>query len=391
MHDTFTLYTRKMSDGSIVYYCRFRDEDGRRLPGRSTGKTNEEDAKAWANRQVGKGITSGKKSLTFAAFTSDFWKWDKCEYIKRRLRRGHTIGRTHAATRRKHLELYLSPEFGKMKLAAIRPSNIESWIMRLADSGKHSSGTINHFLKNLSTILGEALRKDLIAANPCRKVEPLKATSRERGILTAAEIRLLFDEKGIPTIWKKDWRIYTINLVGAFTGLRMGEILGLQIQYVHPRYLEIVYSWEKRFSELKTTKTGKRRYIPLYSYVENWIQYCIENLRYRDPEDLVFCSLNKRGVPINAKTVYDCFVRAVHEIGITEAQRKARNIVFHSFRHMYNTFLLSSGVSPDRVRMLTGHSDARMTENYSHFQPDDFKDVLLAQEKLLLNGPESGE
>jgi integrase len=72
-------------------------------------------------------------------------------------------------------------------------------------------------------------------------------------------------------------------------------------------------------------------------------------------------------LPMSHKSVYKRFYVALDTIGLDKAERKARNITFHSYRHLFNTRLLESGLAPETVRLLTGHSTA-MTARYSHVQ-----------------------
>jgi integrase len=64
-------------------------------------------------------------------------------------------------------------------------------------------------------------------------------------------------------------------------------------------------------------------------------------------------------------------------------ERKKRNITFHSWRPFANTFLRARGISGEKVRQLIRHDSEEMTEHYSAFRVEDFKDVAKAQEALV--------
>jgi integrase len=70
--------------------------------------------------------------------------------------------------------------------------------------------------------------------------------------------------------------------------------------------------------------------------------------------------------------VYKQFYKALEKIGISNELRKEKNITFHSYRHLFNTFLLEAGIAPETVRLFTGHS-AGMTARYSHIQLTNMK------------------
>jgi integrase len=62
------------------------------------------------------------------------------------------------------------------------------------------------------------------------------------------------------------------------------------------------------------------------------------------------------------------------EIGIHKKEREPRNITFHSWRAFANTFMRGRGISGEKVRQLIRHECEEMTEHYSAFRLEDFKD-----------------
>lgn len=64
---------------------------------------------------------------------------------------------------------------------------------------------------------------------------------------------------------------------------------------------------------------------------------------------------------------------------IDEKQR----IAFHSHRHFLNTALRVARVPDPLVQRVTGHATQEMTEHYSHFALEDFRDVVKVQERIL--------
>jgi integrase len=94
-------------------------------------------------------------------------------------------------------------------------------------------------------------------------------------------------------------------------------------------------------------------------------------------------SANGGNTPIYYKPMVAELYEALNRMGITETERKLRNLTFHSWRHFYNTML--RGRIPDsKLQKLTGHRTQAMTERYSHFTMDDFQDVRAIQEELAI-------
>ena len=60
----------------------------------------------------------------------------------------------------------------------------------------------------------------------------------------------------------------------------------------------------------------------------------------------------------------DIFYLALEKIGISEAERKDRNIVFHSLRHFCAT-ILAQRTDMKTVQSIMGHRTEKMSEHYS--------------------------
>ena len=87
------------------------------------------------------------------------------------------------------------------------------------------------------------------------------------------------------------------------------------------------------------------------------------------------------GRPIYYKDITRSLYTALDRIGITEEERVRRHLNFHAWRHFFNSVM--RGKIPDAIlRQLTGHSTEQMTEHYSHFRLEDFRQVVVIEENL---------
>ena len=128
---------------------------------------------------------------------------------------------------------------------------------------KLSPATINHALRCLKVMLKEATRHGIIARDPSAFITGLSEHQAERGILTVEEVRRLFEEKAISKVCGGDRKHYTLNLLAASTGLRMGELQALPVGGVYESYVNVSQSWERRDGIKQGTKTGRERVVPL--------------------------------------------------------------------------------------------------------------------------------
>ena len=257
-----TIYRRRVGK-KVWYYFQVRDESGRRSPGHSTGKTTKAEARLYVLELFKAGALTAHHSQSFGTYAASWWSWDQCEYVSRKLARGHSMSRGYVDVRRGYLEKHLLPYFAEVKLSSINAKMIEDWITELRKKeaergGLLSATTINQCLATLRIMLGEAERLSFISRDPSRGIEGLKETPRPRSILELAEVQALFDEGSIGKVWGGDLRHYALNLVAASTAARMGELQALQVQHVFNDYVAICQSWGRKYG-MKGTKTGINR------------------------------------------------------------------------------------------------------------------------------------
>ena len=276
----FSVFPRKLKSGKVIYYYQTYDENGKRTATRSTGQITKTAAKHYLIQLYKSGLLVTPKNISLKDYSKNFWIWNKCPYIKAKIKRGGKISRHYAESQRRCLVLHVLPCLGDYKLSEITPILIEKWMFGMKDAG-YKAISINHCKKALNVVFNYAVRENIIKYNPVSDVKPLIGESVKKSILTPDEIRKLFSIK-----WNNKQH-YVLNMLAASTGMRMGEIQALQIQYVHEEFIEVVHSWDRKYG-LKTTKTGKNRVIPIPSLVSTNIKQHIKNSNYNYLDDFVF-------------------------------------------------------------------------------------------------------
>ena len=133
-HKPFNLYKRPTTKkGKYVYYVRFYDDFGKRLPGKSTGQTSKSAAEAWAIEQLHQGQIIIKKNVTFSQYAQDWWTWDKCKYINGKIARGSRISRDYTDGMKTYLERHILTYFGNTRIQRITADQVEDWLLGLRD------------------------------------------------------------------------------------------------------------------------------------------------------------------------------------------------------------------------------------------------------------------
>ena len=229
----------------------------------------------------------------------------------------------------------------------------------------------------------EARDADLISRSPAESIGLFKAKTRDRGILNNDEVKKLFSEESIKDIWAGDRRIFTAHLLLASTGLRLGELQGLQIGDVLKDRIQVIHAWERK-AGLKSPKWDSARFVPLPERTMLHLREMIEGSPFTDAsENLVFYG-RTFNTPMAQSYLANQFYKALGKIGISEQERQRRGIVVHSWRRWFITTLRSGGIEDSKIRALTGHKSAAMTDLYTNFGAEHFEDAISVQEGMFL-------
>jgi integrase len=419
-HAPFSLHPRpttKKQGGRVVnrYYVQFWDAE-RRCYGtaRSTGQTSESAAFAWAMAQLGadkeKRENTNWATLAKGMFDqgSDFLKF--YQPLKK------SFGEIHRRHCQNYLEEYLLPLIGKDLVAKTDSrylQNLQSQLLlrkivvrtkatvgdrQQRDRAKAkalglvktdktlSPNTVGKIMAVMRLMIKWAFQQGDLKHDPFLGFIPASPKTQQRGVLERDELRRLF-QLG-PEAWP-DKRLRVFCLVAATSGLRSGELQGLlrecvqEIQDSQGRacgLLEVRYSWSQT-GELKLPKNGKprRTTVPHAVYLE--LQDLMKDSPYKGPRDYVFYQA-KQSLPVSAQMISEHFARALRALGISDEERKARGLTFHSFRHGTNSHLVEAGIPLLRIQALIGHNSTGMTANYYH-ERRELEDILEAQAGIL--------
>ena len=374
--EPFTLYLRKMPSGKKIWYYQTYNKDNKRTCGFSTGKKSKTAAKAYCFDllKMGTLIPERLTKLSFEQYSKDWWIWDKCEYLNY-LRKRKTISQSYASTARAMLEKHILPYFGKMQLCGITTYDIEKWLDTFTAKGL-ANATANLGLAFLKIMFKEAVRRELIISNPAFSIAPLKAASVTRGVFTQEEVSKLFDENSKEEIWKNNIFYYG-NLLSACTGMRMGEIIAVRGEVLKEDHILIDKQYSKNYG-LTDTKSHHSRKVVIPEELMNQLRI------YSEQNDGGYLfSIDGGKTPVHSDTMRRSLFKALKVIGISDEQRRERNLSFHSWRHYLNTTLRSNNITDVKLRALVGHATSKMTDHYTHFDIDDFKDIQEVQKNII--------
>jgi integrase len=270
----------------------------------------------------------------------------------------------------------LAPRAKGKRLLDLDTDFIEALVLNLSAAGV-SPRTVNGTLNAVRVPMKYFCSRNRIA-NPLASVERLAERPRERGVLSVAELQKIIALEG------ESPRVKAGVLLGALCGLRLGEIRAIMSEDIDRESNMLTVqrnAIEKEIKGPKGSRPGalRSRQVPIPRPALDALDICIGLA----PAGAAFILWNERGAsrPIDGRTLQNGFIRILESIGISEAERKRRNLCLHGLRHFFVSLQRANGIADFITARMSGHRSVSMLENYSR-GADNVVDFAKAREAI---------
>lgn len=250
------------------------------------------------------------------------------------------------------LNQHILPYIGGCRLRDINPMQIQAIMAELSNKSNSLQAKV---LMNLRSIFNVAIENGLVAKSPVSTMlKPTGKATQEKETLMVDECQSLLHRV-------KNTRARTFLLIGLHTGMRRGEILGLQwkdidfkAKVIHVRHNAVVKEGETTVSEDLKTKASKRN-LPLSEELEAWLS---ERKKTSHSQYVIAMENHKPLTKSAYRSMWKLVERELPDIHITA----------HILRHTYITRLFEAGLDVKEIQYLAGHSTLDMTlKVYTHY------------------------
>ena len=271
-----------------------------------------------------------------------------------------------------NLNKYLVPEFGDQAVGSISRASILQFRASLAKVQPEtktkplSNDRINHIMTPLRMIFEEATER-FEFNTPFRNIKPLKVQTTDVEPFSLEEVQLIISKV------RHDFRDYF--LIRFFTGMRTGEVDGLQWKYVDIDKRQILIRETVVQGKVSSTKNlGSKRIIEMSAPVIEAFKRLQQNALPNDK----FVFTNKVGKPLEHRNVTQrIWYPLLDQLGLNR-----RNP--YQTRHSAATLWLAAGESPEWIARQMGHSTTRMLFTiYSRYVPNLTRQDGSAIDRLL--------
>ena len=372
------------------------DLNGKPMIHRKTVHGTKKDAEVELAKfvtEVQNGLVIDGKSLKFSEFT-EIWKRD---YGSKELA---------PSTYKRYcrmLETRLLPYFGHFYINKIKPTDIMKFydllekdtqlVRKKGNNGSKtkkplSGKTILEHHRLLRAMLHKAVYWQLIVANPAERVQPPKARKPKRRSYDDEQTKILLEN--LELLPSEDTKYKVAIILTVFTGVRLGELMGLEWQDVDFKNGIISINRSSQyladmgvFTKVPKTESSIREIaIPefIISLLEEYkLWYEEQKLIYGElwmNSDRLFVQVD--GKPMHPSTISKWFVKYVGQIGLPV-------INFHGLRHTNASLLVAQNIDIAVISARLGHAQISTTlDFYVHPLLSHNRKAGYALENLLL-------
>ena len=208
-----------------------------------------------------------------------------------------------------------------------------------AASRARKIATIRSFYRYLCS------KAKLIDENPVQDLDSPKLQKSLPRYLSLEESQALLSA----VTGKNAARDYCILCIFLNCGLRISEIVGLNVSDVHEDYLRILGKGNKE--RIVFLNEGTSRAIADYMIVRNGVPSPADNALF----------LSNRRCRMSRETVHSMVKKTLTQAGLDSTQYSA-----HKLRHTAATLMLQNGVDVRTLQEVLGHEHLNTTEIYTH-------------------------
>ncbi len=273
---------------------------------------------------------------------------------------------------------HLKPFFGRLTPGEVDAAAIRRYVETKLVSGLNPA-TVGHTIRLLSTFFSDLVENGHASANPVRTLP--RSTRRL--------YRPTCDPKATPFIEKlTDVRRVFLALpepvsvafaVGAFAGLRTGEVLGLEWRDIDLAAGRIHVQRQVQEGEVTILKDEESRMAPIQSaltpILKRW------HLKTGGAGKLFGPQYERRGGKPGSPPQYMRAATLRRHLELALATCKLPSMKwYHATRHTFASQWVLHDGSIEKLATILGHSSTVVTERYAHLRPD----LFGARERDLL-------
>lgn len=362
-----------------MYRHKYYDDTGRRKEKKKSGFNTEKQA-VKALLEVKVAIMRGEtKQVEYDQLTVGAWLDMWYENYS------HSWEISTRTIRKRVIENRMKPLIGRFNLSKLdRTTYMREYIKPMLNTLKPS--TVSTYHNYFKIAINAAVEEEILLRNRFKKVS-IEQKDKRKNFLTADELNILLSAV------KKHTTVtgYTLTLLLAYTGMRIGEALGLKWADVNFKTKEITVNCTRDSHGERTPKTrNSYRTIPVDEILINQLlsyqKWCVETkfrFGYKLDKSADHIFISNRGATKIFSEVMKIALRNSY-LKLKEENINITRISPHGLRHTHATILINNGVPPKTIADRLGNTVEMVYKVYGHsFKELENKAVTVFSESLI--------
>jgi integrase len=271
------------------------------------------------------------------------------------------------SSRREYERMYrsfMADELGPIPLHALDAATVRAWFANLDTTPARKHKTYGR----LASIVGTAVSDGLLSPNPCQLNVSKPPRQLKPAELTPAEVAQLASNIA-------PQRFSALVLIGAWCGLRIGELIGLQRGDVSEDYSRITVSRQVDHSggcHVTSVKQNEQHTVVIPPHIRADIKHHLDTNVGAEPDALLFPG---KGCHLSETSLRNSWHAAVKSIGRT-------NIRVHDLKHHAGTATARVGATLAENMARLGHRSVAASLVYQHSVAGRDEEIAAALSEL---------
>ena len=241
---------------------------------------------------------------------------------------------------------WILPRWGSYRVTDVKAVAVEQWLRSL----HYANGSKAKARNIMSAVFNHAVRWEWLDVNPIRIVRQSAKRTRIPIVLSIEQVAALLRVLKEPT--------RTMVFVAVFTGLRVGELLGLKWSDIDLQKMVVHVVRSIVMQHVGDCKTeASRKPIPLDpDLAEVLLNWKLQS-PYPEPGNWVFASPHKKG----KQPYWPGALFRAHLQPALKAAGIPGNVGWHTLRHTFGTLMKANGEDMKTIQELLRHSNYKVT------------------------------
>jgi integrase len=264
---------------------------------------------------------------------------------------------------------HLAPRFGEQRLRTIQRGAVQSHLVELLKAGK-DRGTVRLIHSVLRSMLNAAIGEGIISTNPADKVgRALKLTESPGARQDEISIKALDRAQAAALIAATEPKHRALILLMARTGLRIGEVIGLEWTDVDIEGRQITVSRNTSKGVTDTPKSGHGRSVDMSDHLAEALRALLVDRKALTLRRGWGAVPARVFITDQGETLTEDRIRAAMARALKAAKLPLHHTP-HSLRHTFASLHLQAGESVAYVQRQFGHASIKLTvDTYGKWLP----------------------